>query len=559
MVKKSVKTSKKSPPARPKKAKVSKDYLLRVEVLQNGRPIAERVERLSGFRRLTIGSSLTATINAPFYPLPNRLDLFRRNKVGRLECVLNGEWSAEIFRGEDLICTEHSRRKSFIVKPGDKITLFYKDLQVLAKVVRAKKSVRPKTFKSIRAPILSLFGMNPDEKKSLFFSGLLSAVFVLGFAYVFTVIPSSSPKSFYDLPPNDIATFVDPMHFRVSPEALQSRLEIRNLVTSTVDFIKSFAAMIDGRKILNKDLLYPNSVEAYEEKVHEKEERLEKILSVRHEIEENIKGVAPAISVVFGQSYASRIFRLMDKTSLLHESLALSFEQRKQTKAEFNTDHGYEFSSYKDKEKIQEKDKSGIEKVNAFSSMSGEERLIMEVNGIAAYVEGIRNAKIEKQELDPVDLEDPELSIVVLDPRMDFARLGFDLVRYQTRDAIDDVTGVAYEGRYTDPQVQEVVDEKPKEGSVDLAQVRKIIEDRKVELEVCYELALRNNEELSAKAEVQWFITKLGKATKLEFTASNIADPRMLNCIRNRIQSWRFPRAKHADVKIVYPFQFSPR
>ena len=100
---------------------------------------------------------------------------------------------------------------------------------------------------------------------------------------------------------------------------------------------------------------------------------------------------------------------------------------------------------------------------------------------------------------------------------------------------------------------------EPLTGELDPTLVSRTIDKRKFELQLCYELALRRDQKTNGKMEFSWRIDSRGRISDLKLLRSTIRDKRMVNCVRQKIASWEFPRPRRGSIKIKYPFSFKPR
>ena len=82
--------------------------------------------------------------------------------------------------------------------------------------------------------------------------------------------------------------------------------------------------------------------------------------------------------------------------------------------------------------------------------------------------------------------------------------------------------------------------------------------EKEMGLQLCFELALRRNQNLKGSMEWQWRLDSRGKISEIELLDSTIQDRRMIRCVRKKIANWKFPRPKRGSVEIKYPFYFAP-
>jgi len=109
----------------------------------------------------------------------------------------------------------------------------------------------------------------------------------------------------------------------------------------------------------------------------------------------------------------------------------------------------------------------------------------------------------------------------------------------------------------TKPESKAVIQE-PLVGEIEPALIENYIKKNQFELQLCYELALRRNEQAAGTMEWRWRIDSRGTISGLALINTSIKDPRMTDCIRRKIAAWRFPRPRRGSIEVSYPFEFAP-
>ncbi len=94
-------------------------------------------------------------------------------------------------------------------------------------------------------------------------------------------------------------------------------------------------------------------------------------------------------------------------------------------------------------------------------------------------------------------------------------------------------------------------------GSVDRELIRKVIQDHAAQIRYCYEQQLAINPRLQGKVAITWAIEGDGSVTnsKVDRSATTLADSSVLECMLSRVRTWRFPRPAGGGVAIItYPW-----
>lgn len=110
----------------------------------------------------------------------------------------------------------------------------------------------------------------------------------------------------------------------------------------------------------------------------------------------------------------------------------------------------------------------------------------------------------------------------------------------------------------TGPSIQLVRKEVEIRGGLDPAIIQQIIQERLAEVRYCYETALLKKVDLSGKISTSWTIQPDGTVANLNSSSKDIKENALHNCVRERINQWRFPSPKGGGVvHVKYPFVFS--
>lgn len=95
-------------------------------------------------------------------------------------------------------------------------------------------------------------------------------------------------------------------------------------------------------------------------------------------------------------------------------------------------------------------------------------------------------------------------------------------------------------------------------GGLDAEIIRRVIRERRREVQACYEAELQRNPDLSGRVVFNFVITPDGSVASATVKESSLNNSDVESCIANRMRRWRFPEPRGGGlVRVDYPFQFS--
>ncbi len=100
------------------------------------------------------------------------------------------------------------------------------------------------------------------------------------------------------------------------------------------------------------------------------------------------------------------------------------------------------------------------------------------------------------------------------------------------------------------------------QGSLDKAEIQRVINGYRSQIAQCYEDGLKQNAQLQGKVLVEWNIDAGGRVTRVRIRSTELQAPNVERCLIKRVQSWTFPKPiGGGTVTVVYPFvlQGSPQ
>ncbi|MCC7380619.1 MAG: AgmX/PglI C-terminal domain-containing protein [Deltaproteobacteria bacterium] len=95
--------------------------------------------------------------------------------------------------------------------------------------------------------------------------------------------------------------------------------------------------------------------------------------------------------------------------------------------------------------------------------------------------------------------------------------------------------------------------------ALDRPTVARVVDDHKVQIRYCYEIALLRSRTLTGRISLAWVVTAAGTVRSAAIESSTLRDPALERCILQKVESWRFPEpAGGGEVFVRYPFLLRP-
>ena len=95
-------------------------------------------------------------------------------------------------------------------------------------------------------------------------------------------------------------------------------------------------------------------------------------------------------------------------------------------------------------------------------------------------------------------------------------------------------------------------------GVMDKDAIRRVVKKNLVQLKNCYEKLAQRKRDSSGRVELGWDIHSGGRVCNVKIVSSQIKDQEMLNCMKLRLASWRFPDPPEGVIgEVTYPFVFA--
>jgi hypothetical protein len=545
-----------------KSKNINKNIRIFVEVLQNGQVLSETSRPFHKKSTIYLTSNPAGELTAPYYPLPCDIPIINITEQGA-ELDLDPNWEGfTTYQGEiETISSDRKSQYTHIMKAGDFGSLTYGNLKVLIRIGKARP-IRKNLIKQnnkYKSNVFDLFFGEKNDRRFLWvglliatwFTGLLSAGLLLR--------KDDRPNHIYDLKREYSLAFIDSNHLRFIPEALNQIKRPDDLVKETFSFYKAVIAKFLGFFEYDHKAIYKNTKEIFLKIHRQRESDIYGIKETQRKLEEKIlaKPITGLVYIptIVGESFDNSILRLEDKLSTYHSNLSETLALRLETTKAFRNDTPHDFEEYKSiKPKKANDEETYASKMNAITQSLANSggSIFIEAGELADYASGLqRNLEATTEQFERLNDENsqflelsaenenttflaPETGIII---NAKLANIGFSQF---------------------DPKRSTKVKE-PLLGEIDPTAVESLVKERQFELQLCFELALRRNRDVSGAMTWQWRLDSRGKISEIKVVESSIKDAKMIECIRKKIARWKFPRPKRGSVQINYPFRFDRR
>ncbi len=549
-------------PAAPK----SKGLAVHVEVLQNGATLASAERPLTKRGVMALSGETEGELSLPFFPFPDRRLEFARIDRQGVWLTVDHKWEGLCTSGgKPYSLTRKKRgRRNIELKRGDYASIHNEPMRLLIKVgppsAKAKRH-KPRARGEYRGGKMRLWLGSALEAKILAVAALVSLIIVGGFTLGLLQRQVHRPARMADVPERYMTSFVAASHFRDAPEALQQNLDRAHLGRSVVEFYQSFIASMMGWQGYESRHLFPTTI-ARNEALHadarrRAEEHRERQAEVdREQLGDSDIGVL-GVPAVMGESIAGATMRLLDKVDLMHAGLASSLAHKREIIQAYPKDPDYDYEEYRSTGTKNDQAAEYLSKIRPWQKFTDEELMYAEAARLADRADRRRG----QQRRDQPDGYRAAITAadepIGLPPGAKFASFASDIDFMAVDEKLYKLQASEF-GRPPAAKATGIAITEPLVGQIDPNLVERFIKQNRYQLQLCYELALRRNEAAAGTMEWRWRIDSRGTISDVALVSSSIKDTRMVQCIRQKITTWRFPRPRRGSVEISFPFEFAP-
>ena len=544
----------------------NKGMMLYVEVLQNGAPVASLVRPIGRTGHIWISGGNSGPLPIPLYGDRANTDLFH-SRGGKTFLELDRFWVGIVVSGGEItdVTRKHRPAGPLEVRKGDYGSLGNGDLMLLYRVGPKQKVIKHSILRIYRSGFFSGLIRDRMEIPVAAYAMLLAGLLVGGFGIGLLQHPGVPKLSFENLDPEFNLPFIAPGHFETAPEALQNNLVRSSLTRSVVQFYRSVIAGLSGQGKDSDKMTFPQSRKlastAHQVLERELSEMREAQARMTAAVLKKPASAMLAIPAMEGTTISGEIQRIQDKIEIFQKGLLRNQEMKRKVGGLFPKDAIYDFNLYRDlkpgkKGMFNEQALAALGKIRPFDDMTDEEAMYFQAKTAGQMSRAYAKAQSGKGLSKPgANAKSKSVSLPVgLSSKLSFATYVF------APDKIfDDSKADALQGSSIDPKaakIQRVVE--PLIGEIDPTLVEATIQKYRYELQACFEGTLKRDRFTRGVMEWRWQIDSRGLMSELELVKSNINDPVMSRCVRQKMSAWRFPKPRRGSIEITYPIEFNP-
>lgn len=532
--------------------KTAKIYLF-VKILQNGIPIAETKKPLGKAKNLKISTSSNSELSLPLYPLIEDIELIKIHKKS-ITLSLTDPWSGFITtKGNVVELDPHDREeKVFTLFLDDYASIQLNDLHVLIKVNSDEKT-KSLSLDSKYAPrFLSLLIKDKYERVS-FLASILIASFLIGSVTIgLNSRNSERPRVFEELADSYTLPFIDADNLVTSPEALQENLDRYNYIPSIVDFYRNFMNIYLGYSFEPNRYVLPSIIQRYKKVYINYQSDLNSKLDKHETRLIHISENKPVLSIpaVYGESFQQKIIRTINKINFFHESLKSNLNDRFFASESFRKDPDYDWTNYTNiKDKMLTED---LAKIKVFKQNNNEASMYRDAEKLGYIASHIRNSHNKHKDF-KIPLSETSVVPLTVSHDIDFASL-----KNNINQIFHDQYFTSLVASTLGKEENKIIKE-PLIGQIDLNKLKSAIKNNKYKLNLCYEKVLRRDHTLAGKMNWSWRIDSSGMVSEINLLKTTLSDNSLIECIKESLSTWQFPRPAKGSIKVSHSFVFEPQ
>ncbi|MBM4250980.1 MAG: AgmX/PglI C-terminal domain-containing protein [Deltaproteobacteria bacterium] len=547
------------------KSRTTKTGALHIEVLQNGSSITSAEIAIKRSGKIQITSEKEGLLSLPYYPLPEgKLDIAqwqRRTVV----LDLNPEWQGFCTSMGTGVVIEKGRvlKSPVSLHHGDFASLSYGDLRIMLRIGAASKPIKTHSnwvVAAYRGSLLKLLMPTILEWQISAIAALMAAV-VIGSASVGLLNrPVQRPRQLTEIDDEYVLHFISPNNLVHAPEALQKNLRRSSMLRQVMEYYNSLTSSMMGWPIENEKLLPPTTLGM--NKALQESGQAIAAAKKRRQLEidklQLMKNGSSVISIpsVIGESVTTSMLRIQDKIAVGHLSFDANLAAKRKMQQIFPHDPDYAWEEYRNVSSVDPLSEA-TGRIKPFEILSEEELVYRDAKQFAV------NARRKQKPL--VDVMEPGEYItaeadqpVSMPDGVQFVSFATATDPYIADEKLNQLQAPEYGQQDQVVKAKVVPTKEPLVGEIEPSLIVGHIQKNRFELQLCYELALRRNEQVAGTMEWRWRIDSRGGISDIALISTSIKDPRMTDCIRKKIGAWRFPRPRNGSVEVSYPFEFAP-
>lgn len=538
-----------------------------IAILQNGELLTDLTTKVRRKGRITLYSDINHRLSLPHYPLPDgKLDILEmRQSACRL--MVDPSWKGFYsHKGRFFILEEISAGPSEIeLTVGDYASIIRGDLRILVRLDFVKKSRSLKQSSSIKAlkhdwrnPFTRHFLSSREEYIASGIAAFAATILVGSFCLGLGSRNPHRPTTVNEIKDKYMLSFLAPEHIESAPETLQEKLQRKSFLQSVTRYYQSFIRLINNSGSYDRNLLLPTSVAMFEKLKLATEESLHSKIKNQKSVDNeqaNLKDVATlTIPGVLGQSLAGKMLQTNDKIGIIRTASELNLAAKRHLINDFSKDDPYDYENYRN---IQRQDTKppvpdAIKQIHVWGHTNAEDVMYLEAKSLAAAAQSLQSKRFSKISHSGL-LTEADAKPIELPAGTKYASFLSDLDFFLVDEKFDEIQAEEFGTPRKVTKSQENLT-----GEIDPSLIENYIKQNRYQLQLCYELALRRDEEAAGTMEWRWRIDTRGLISDISLVTSAIKDQPMIQCIHRKIATWRFPRPRYGSVEVSYPFDFNP-
>lgn len=534
-----------------------KNAWIEVVVLWGGSEIGRCQKLLAKCSRVTAGKGIFTTIRSRVWPRWDELEILVKSRNG---LILNPKlpWQGVITDSEGVHILHPTKepRKIIGISGDTTASLRLDDMSIMIRCGdrRLQKSVVVKHKAGYRGSFLSLVADSGSEWASLAIAVVASSILIGSIWWALGNRPLGTFSQVDDLPEKKLLPFIGQSHLSTAPNILQTHLDRFEFVKSVWNFYSDLTLILGFGKDPGKNAKsFDTTIEYYESLSDSQKKSLNAAEKAQEKKLISSPGRGPFISIptVRGESLDGKALRIFDKISVLRKSADGLAERRVQVAEQFNSDIGYKYEPKKEDGGTQR----AFAKISAgFLGVESDDKMQSRQASESAARAAIVQSKIfgkDHLRFGPSNCCDRPVGAPLTQD-------GFTWLKPKLNKA-DDTTFSDFGARsWASAPIEPTKEGSEIKGtSLNPVLIEKTVSAGRLQIRMCYELALQRNQLARGSMEWRWVIDNEGRASDLNLIKSSIKDEKMVKCVRDKIASWRFPRPERGAVEVRYPFEFT--
>jgi hypothetical protein len=454
-------------------------------------------------------------------------------------------------KGEPVRLDERLKDDSFLeLELDDYISYGLKDLRILIKIRgRSKKTkykIEDKSFGYI-APLRKVFINDSVEKISLVPSGIISLILIGSIIGGLLNNKFERPKEIKDIPSEYILPFISARYLNSAPELLKDNLNVNNIIADIMNYNQQAVQILMGSTD-HASLLSSNTINEYRQQFKEQSRIANEAFAIQRSIDEfqinSSQKNLVLVPTIGKETLRGTSDRILDKVNLILSGAEQSLNLRRKIISDFKADSPHIYEEYQNIEESTKKADT-LKQIKPWNQLTTEEQLYAKVKNLSEHAGSIKNTENTQSEV---------YSPIGITPGSNF--LTFILDETYTLDLPLDSKTNGKQFKLVETQTAKNV--PVKSPILNPEKIEKFIHNHKYQLQICYEIALQNDDQSAGSMEWKWKVDQTGRIFDVSLIAANINNEKMIRCIREKIAQWKFPSPLNGVVEISFPFEFSP-